>query len=878
MKFSLAMLILFAWPSLGFSQIEISGHVKNAGGQPLKGATIIVKAPQSDAIISYAVSAKDGKFALNVKSKVEILQLKVSFLGHSSLIKEIRNENQKLELRLDNTAEELDEVVIKTFPIEKLGDTLNFSVSAFKDQRDRSIADVIKKMPGINISSSGQISYFGEPIEKYYIEGLDLLGGNYSLANDNLSADDVSKVQVLENHQSKQVLDSVSSSNRTSLNIKLKRDVAFSGSGKMGLGYEPLLIETKLTPLFFSKTSQALASYEYNNTGKDLSRYMRGSSSSTNTIEGFSANKTDLVSVQGVSRPPFADRRWLDNSDHYGGVNYLRKIKKGTTAKVNLSYLNGVREDFGQQEYTYIVDSDTLRYTENTTKSLFKSALGSQFTYEKNDKKRFFKNKLIANVFWDSQKGTITNPDLQVSQDVSLPYTLVDNNLELIEPIGKQLITFKSKVGYEESNQELVVTPGQFLRTPDSDSLAFQNLQTINDASFFTENTAGFTKKLQQFSIAPKLGFAYKRATLASHFSKIADGQNQESESIINDLAMSSTGLFLTNTLTFETDTWDLHLKTPLIARFLSSRGESLNAEQDIRRINFEPNLRAEHKLTPYLTAGLNGSIINTYGAVEQLFDNSILTNYRSLTSYDAQISEARTYVSRADIKYRNALKAVFARLAFSYSETKRNLIFRTVLNDAGRLTQESLLQDNKAFTERVSLNGSKYFSRLKTTLKLRSSFSRTQNERIFNGDLGRFTTIAQNYTLGVESETTTWLSLNFNSSYSSSRLDADELQFNTVENWENMLSLFFYLNEQQQISLDTEHYNNNTFTNPNTVFMNLGYQYTINQHKVDIGLTWNNIFNEENFVSNYNDAFFSTETTYRVRPSQILVDVRFSF
>ena len=166
MKFSIILLILFVWPFLGFSQIQISGHVKDAAGQPLQRATIIVKAPQSDAIMSYAIPGKDGEFTLDVKSSVEILQLKVSILGFSSLIKDVRNENQMLELSLDNTAEELDEVVIKTFPIEKLRDTLNFSVSAFKDQRDRSSADVIKEMPGITISSSGRLSYLGVPIAK----------------------------------------------------------------------------------------------------------------------------------------------------------------------------------------------------------------------------------------------------------------------------------------------------------------------------------------------------------------------------------------------------------------------------------------------------------------------------------------------------------------------------------------------------------------------------------------------------------------------------------------------------------------------------------------------------------------------------------------
>jgi hypothetical protein len=49
----------------------------------------------------------------------------------------------------------------------------------------------------------GKILYQGKAINKYYIEGLDLLEGKYNLANDNLPYQEVSQVQILENHQHK---------------------------------------------------------------------------------------------------------------------------------------------------------------------------------------------------------------------------------------------------------------------------------------------------------------------------------------------------------------------------------------------------------------------------------------------------------------------------------------------------------------------------------------------------------------------------------------------------------------------------------------------------------------------------------------------------
>ena len=52
-------------------------------------------------------------------------------------------------------------------------------------------------MPGTEVLFDGKILYQDKPINKYYIEGLYLLGGKYNLANSNLPHKEVIKVQVL---------------------------------------------------------------------------------------------------------------------------------------------------------------------------------------------------------------------------------------------------------------------------------------------------------------------------------------------------------------------------------------------------------------------------------------------------------------------------------------------------------------------------------------------------------------------------------------------------------------------------------------------------------------------------------------------------------
>ena len=79
-------------------------------------------------------------------------------------------------------------------------------------------------MPGIEVKADGQISFNGQWINEFYIEGLDMLGGNYGVATRNIDARDIGTVQVLQNHQDVKMLQGVKSGNAPAMNIKLKQN------------------------------------------------------------------------------------------------------------------------------------------------------------------------------------------------------------------------------------------------------------------------------------------------------------------------------------------------------------------------------------------------------------------------------------------------------------------------------------------------------------------------------------------------------------------------------------------------------------------------------------------------------------------------------
>lgn len=225
----------------------------------------------------------------------------------------------------------LPEVTVRNKAIYQRGDTVNYSVKNFMQKQDLVISDVIRRLPGIEVTPDGIIKYQGRAINKYYIEGLDLLEDKYNLANNNLPADAVKNVQVIENHQPIKALDSIAFSERAALNITLNDGYKnrIIGRAKAGVGWKPLGIDAEAVPMKFSPGGQTIATYKFNNTGNDYSRELNqlNLSESINRLKGGFLS-TPLSSIPFPSAPTLTTERVLFNRLHMVSFNHLKKLKK----------------------------------------------------------------------------------------------------------------------------------------------------------------------------------------------------------------------------------------------------------------------------------------------------------------------------------------------------------------------------------------------------------------------------------------------------------------------------------------------------------------------------------------------------------------------
>jgi len=94
-------------------------------------------------------------------------------------------ENVKLlnELEVKGTAAQM---VVK-------GDTLEYNATAFKTPENAMVEELLKKLPGVEISSEGKITVNGEEVKKIRLDGKKFFDGDIEQATKNLPADMIEK-------------------------------------------------------------------------------------------------------------------------------------------------------------------------------------------------------------------------------------------------------------------------------------------------------------------------------------------------------------------------------------------------------------------------------------------------------------------------------------------------------------------------------------------------------------------------------------------------------------------------------------------------------------------------------------------------------------
>jgi hypothetical protein len=258
--------------SFSFGQdLVITGMVKDKEGKAIPNVNVLLK--QENKIKSFGHTNKEGVYTITAESSV----LKEAFLEANHLAYQPQKtpllvKQTVYNFILDLRENEIDEVSIgKAVPIKQRKDTLVYSVQAFADSMDRSIGEVMKRMPGFNVSESGKISYNGQDISYFFIDGDDVLGSKYGLGTKNIPHAIISAVEVYRNHQAIKALEDKVNSNQVAINLKVKDDTKTNwiSDTKLGTGL-PKLYLIDFNAIMFNKNVKTINALKAGNTGEDI--------------------------------------------------------------------------------------------------------------------------------------------------------------------------------------------------------------------------------------------------------------------------------------------------------------------------------------------------------------------------------------------------------------------------------------------------------------------------------------------------------------------------------------------------------------------------------------------------------------------------------
>jgi hypothetical protein len=254
-----------------------------------------------------------------------------------------------------------------------------------------------------------------------------------------------------------------------------------------------------------------------------------------------------------------------------------------------------------------------------------------------------------------------------------------------------------------------------------------------------------------------------------------------------------------------------------------------------------------------------------------------LLNNYRNLNRYNAPISEETRQYYSGGLAYRNPLKQLFINASYSYSYSENNLLYSSNIGENGTTILEAVARDNSVNNHSFRAGGSKYFRKLKTTLKLNASYNLSKRQQLLNNMLAEVNTRSFNLQGSVDAEISSWLISNYSGNYSTYTSGFGESDFQQIETHQHTLDLYFYPKDNQYLSVGGEYYGNSLSDNGDNYFVNLSYQFTFEKPKVDLNISWRNILNTDEFINAYNNEYYYVQSSYRLRPSQVLATLKFT-
>jgi len=251
----LLFLGILVFSTHSFSQVppattsaKVKGTVKGmiidtSGKQNLGSATVSVMPGTDTSATQFVVTDKKGAFLVRGLIPGNY-HLEISFEGYQTIAKDFKitadaKDVDFATLYMQRASQEMEAVVVSRPPISMKKDTVEYTAGMFAVKPNAVAEDLLKKLPGIQVDKSGNITAQGETVSRILVNGKRFFSDDPKLATRNLPPDIIDKIQVFDDLSDQSKFTGFDDGNRVkTINITTKKAnrMGYFGKAVAGVG------------------------------------------------------------------------------------------------------------------------------------------------------------------------------------------------------------------------------------------------------------------------------------------------------------------------------------------------------------------------------------------------------------------------------------------------------------------------------------------------------------------------------------------------------------------------------------------------------------------------------------------------------------------
>ena len=813
-----------------FAQQTIQGTIVHAStGEAVENATIQLLSGHVGTFAGYGITNAKGAF--NIRSnRTDSLRIVVSALGYKTHQQAV-NLGETLYIQLEEEAFVLQEVTVRPGRVWSRRDTLNYEVEHFVSTKDRTIRDVLEKLPGIGVDDRGQISYLGKNISNFYVEGMDLVGGRYNQITNNLRVEAVQTVQVLENHQPVRLLEDLVASEDIALNLKLKAEFQatwmFTLEG--GIGMSPLLWKSADNAIRLSRTNQSLFSYKGNNTGNDVTVEQSALIFRLNSFMGTPSTPS-FLSMPSIMAP-LKKERLLFNDVHAFSANRMYKLNETTKMRINANLTYDERTQERGGETIYYFAGDSTRISEMSSAKLYSDGVTLNVHIENNASDKYLTNNFSVYGNRNSGLSNFSGSEMLTSaQRLQIASSGLNNNFRSLW--GKKAYRYevRSLWQYDRQPEELL-----------TDRIEQKTL--LN--RFYTDNSFSMTGQNSYFVPQYTIGFSSDMNNL---------------QSIINP--------YITTDLQWNKAKWQTRLSLPVA--WISYLGA------DFSRLSIRPSAHIAYKLNYAWRFTLSAGYREIYGNILSFYQVPYYADYRRIVHPPEHLSVQQIQNYALSGEYKKTVDEFFASFTLSYMQSRNSHVYEQQVED-GYISSIPRELSNRTTAKIIAGTLSKGFYDIRLNTSLTAQFIQNEGEQFSQNATLPF--LSNRMMLEPKLNWMYWRNLDI-SYMATINLAGSKIGERVLDPlWTVLQKLqLSYTLQSVEVNCSVDHYYNNvTYTNAvNHFFVDFSFRYR--QNKWQLSAELNNLFNKRQYGYSEYSEIRSYSSWMNIRGREFIASAQFKF